>query len=176
MKLAVLLAGVALSAGWVTISHDTPYGGCTASGPTGSRTRASAADRRTRSPLAGRPTRARPAKPGRVDVGGGLGIVPSVAAGDGLVAVTYSAVSGDARYWLATSRDGGKSFHRAAIGPAFRLADAPLLAGDPAELVPPGLFLGDYEGLAVQGGRAYTAFATANPDPANPTDIRYVRR
>ena len=54
------------------------------------------------------------------------------------------------------------------------LADAPLLAGDPTILVPPGLFLGDYTGLVVQGGSAYAAFTTANPDSANPTDIRFV--
>jgi len=59
------------------------------------------------------------------------------------------------------------------VGRAFKLGDAPLLAGDPSLLVPPGLFLGDYSGLAIRAGRVYLAFATANSDNSNPTDIHF---
>jgi hypothetical protein len=115
------------------------------------------------------------ASPRRVDIGAATGIVPAVAADDGRVAVTYYRVGqSSAQTVLATSGNGGRTFRRASVGPSFTLADAPLLAGDPAILVPPGLFLGDYTGLVVQGGKAYAAFATANPDTANPTDIRFV--
>ncbi len=119
-------------------------------------------------------------RPRRLDLGKGtLGIVPTVAAADGVVAVSYYAVSSaqgarDARAWLAVSTDAGRTFHRQAVGPAFALGDAPLLAGDPALLVPPGLFLGDYTGLAARKGTVYAAFPTASADPGNPTDVRFV--
>jgi hypothetical protein len=118
-------------------------------------------------------------KPRRVDVGSAnLGIVPVVAADRGVAAVSYYSVApagngGNAQLTLAVSNDGAKSFKRQLVGPAFTFADAPLLAGDPSILVPPGLFVGDYSGLAVQAGRVYMAFATANHDPANQTDIRF---
>jgi hypothetical protein len=113
--------------------------------------------------------------PRRVDAGTATGIVPVVAADRGVVAVTYYRVGLDTtQLVLATSTDRARTFRRRPLGPSFTLADAPLLAGDPTILVPPGLFLGDYTGLVVQGGSAYAAFATANPDPANPTDIRFV--
>jgi hypothetical protein len=118
------------------------------------------------------------AKPQRVDSGRDtLGIVPVVAAAAGTVAVSYYAVSGgrgrNSRLWLATLERGASSFKRRIVGRAFTLGDAPLLAGDPSLLVPPGLFLGDYSGLAIAAGRAYLAFATANSDKSNPTDIRF---
>jgi hypothetical protein len=120
-------------------------------------------------------------KPRRLDVGKrALGVVPTVAAAGTVVAVSYYAVSSgrnarDAQTWLAVSTDGGKTFSRRAVGPAFALGDAPLLAGDPSLLVPPGLFVGDYTGLAVRKGVAYAAFTTANHDSGNPTDVRFVR-
>ena len=98
-----------------------------------------------------------------------------MAADRGVVAVSYYRVGSDtSQLVLATSTDRGRTFRRRPLGPSFTLADAPLLAGDPTILVPPGLFLGDYTGLVVQGGSAYAAFTTANPDSANPTDIRFV--
>jgi hypothetical protein len=121
-------------------------------------------------------------KPRRLDVGRHtLGIVPTVAAAGTVVAVSYYAVSPgrdvrDAQAWLAVSTDAGKTFGRRAVGPSFALGDAPLLAGDPSLLVPPGLFLGDYTGLAVRSRIVYAAFTTANHDPGNPTDVRVVAR
>jgi hypothetical protein len=112
-------------------------------------------------------------RPRRVDTGD-TGLVPVVAADRGVVAVTYYRVGPDGtRLVLAGSTDSGRTFRRRPLGPSFTLADAPLLAGDSSILVPPGLFLGDYSGLVVEGGSAYAAFATANPDAANPTDIRF---
>ena len=119
-------------------------------------------------------------EPRRLDLGEGtLGVVPTVAAAGTVVAVSYYAVAPargarDAQAWLAVSTDAGKTFRRRAVGPAFALGDAPLLAGDPALLVPPGLFVGDYTGLAVRNGTVYAAFPTANHDPGNPTDVRFV--
>jgi hypothetical protein len=113
--------------------------------------------------------------PRRVDTGTATGIVPVVAADRGVIAVTYyRAGPASAQAVLATSTNRGRTFRRRALGPSFTLADAPLLAGNPSILVPPGLFLGDYSGLVVQGGSAFAALATANHDPANATDIRFV--
>jgi hypothetical protein len=120
-------------------------------------------------------------KPRRLDVGTStLGVVPTVAAEGTVVAVSYYTVSpghdaGDAQAWLAASTDGGKTFSRRPVGPAFALGDAPLLAGDPSILVPPGLFVGDYTGLDVRKSLVYAAFPTANHDSGNPTDVRVVR-
>ena len=86
------------------------------------------------------------------------------------------AVGGDCSFKIASTTGAGKRFTRESIGSPFRLADAPLLAGDRALLVPPGLFLGDYSGLAMRGHRIYAAFATADHATANPTDIRFVTR
>ena len=119
-------------------------------------------------------------KPRRLDVGKRtLGVVPTVAAAGTVVAVSYYAVSPgrgarDAQAWLAVSTDAGKTFSRRAVGPAFALGDAPLLAGDPSLLVPPGLFVGDYTGLAVGKRVVYAAFPTASHDSRNPTDVRFV--
>jgi hypothetical protein len=119
-------------------------------------------------------------RPRRLDVGKRtLGVVPTVAAAGMVVAVSYYAVSPggtarDAQTWLAVSTDAGKTFTRRAIGPAFALGDAPLLAGDPSLLVPPGLFVGDYTGLAVGKRVVYAAFPTASHDSRNPTDVRFV--
>jgi hypothetical protein len=120
-------------------------------------------------------------KPRRLDVGRHtLGIVPTVAAAGSVVAVSYYAVSPgrgarDAQAWLAVSTDAGKTFDRRAAGHSFSLGDAPLLAGDPSLLVPPGLFVGDYTGLAVHERIVYAALPTANHDSGNPTDVRVVR-
>lgn len=113
-------------------------------------------------------------QPRRVDAGSAIGIVPAIDADHGSVAVSYYTVGGaGSRLTLAVSTDAGRHFRRQAVGPSFALADAPLLAGDPEILVPPGLFLGDYSGLVLRGGVASAAFATANADPANRTDIRF---
>jgi len=109
----------------------------------------------------------------RVGAGGAAEIVPVVAAAGGEVAVSYYRVASTTRLVVSTSRDGGRTFRRREVGRAFRLADAPLLAGDPSLLVPPGLFLGDYSGLVLRNGIASAAFATANGDRANRTDIRF---
>ena len=83
--------------------------------------------------------------PRRVDAGTATGIVPVVAADRGVVAVTYYRVGPvTTQLFLATSTDRARTFRRRPLGPSFTLADAPLLAGDPTILVPPGLFLGDY--------------------------------
>ena len=119
-------------------------------------------------------------KPRRLDVGKrALGVVPTVAATGTVVAVSYFAVSPgrrprDTQTWLAVSTDGGKTFNRRAVGPAFTLGDAPLLAGDPSLLVPPGLFVGDYTGLALRKRVVHAAFPTANHGSSNPTDVRVV--
>jgi hypothetical protein len=119
-------------------------------------------------------------KPRRLDVGRRvLGVVPTVAAAGSVVGVSYYTISPgpnahDAQAWVAVSRDSGKTFTRRAVGPAFALGDAPLLAGDPSLLVPPGLFVGDYTGLAVRRSVVYAAFPTANQDSGNPTDVRFV--
>jgi hypothetical protein len=112
--------------------------------------------------------------PRRVDTGrGALGIIPVVDAAAGRVAVSYYAVAARrTQLWLATSTD-GRTFARRAVGPSFAVGNAPLLAGDPTILVPPGLFLGDYTGLTIHAGRAYLAFATANAARSNPTDVRF---
>ncbi len=119
-------------------------------------------------------------KPRRLDTGTGIGLMPTVAAEHGTVAVSYYAVRaaktparGNAQAMLAVSKDGGKTFRRRPLGTPFTMGDAPLLAGDPSILVPPGLFLGDYSGLAVDHGTAYALLATANPARANPTDVRF---
>jgi hypothetical protein len=111
----------------------------------------------------------------RVGTGDATEIVPVVAATGGKVAVSYYRVASTTQLVLATSTDGGRTFRRRSVGPAFRLADAPLLAGNPSHLVPPGLFLGDYTGLVLRNGTAYAAFATANGDRANRTDIRFAK-
>lgn len=77
------------------------------------------------------------------------------------------------RYIYAASRDGGRSFTRAPVGSAFDLARAPLMAAVPEEAVPPGLFLGDYMGLAAWGDTFHVVYVTTNRSRQNPTDVRY---
>jgi hypothetical protein len=77
------------------------------------------------------------------------------------------------RYWLAVSRDGGKSFARRHVGVPFSLQKAPLLKGERKLAVPPGLFLGDYMGIDASDGRFHLAFVTANASSVNRTDVRY---
>jgi hypothetical protein len=109
----------------------------------------------------------------RVDTGNALGLIPTVAAGPGRVAVAYYAVGRSSRCVVARSDDEGVTFRRNPVGSSFAFGDAPLLAGDPSLLVPPGLFLGDYIGVAVAGGRADVAFPTANRDHGNRTDVHF---
>jgi hypothetical protein len=118
--------------------------------------------------------------PRRVDQpAAALAMIPSVAVvADGTVAVTYFAVAAAGSrttYWLARSRDRGRHFVRRPVGPAFSLVDAPFLTGVPALLVPGGIFLGDYMGLAAIPTGFATAFVTANPTRENPTDVRFAR-
>jgi hypothetical protein len=93
---------------------------------------------------------------------------PTVAvAPDGTIAVFYYDLRGtvDGRLhatpWLATSRDGGATFHERALAASFPLAPAKL--GN-------ATFLGDYEGLAAAGGRFVPAVAVAVSEH-DPTDI-----
>src|SRR6266508_647219 len=106
-----------------------------------------------------------------------LGLIPSVAVGaDGSVAVTYFTVAPKASrvtYWAARSHDAGRTFTRSEVGQEFSLADAPFLTGIPAILVPGGLFLGDYMGLAATPKGFATAFVTANPTRDNASDVRF---
>jgi hypothetical protein len=111
-----------------------------------------------------------------------IGIIPSVAAAAGRVVVTYFAPGGSRpglrspfAYRLAVSPDGGRTFRASGLGAAFDLAQAPELAGDPALLVPPGLFLGDYMGLVPSKPGFVTAFVTTNPSAGNRTDVRFAR-
>jgi hypothetical protein len=116
--------------------------------------------------------------PRRIDpASAALAIIPSVAAGaDGTLAISYFSVSAKASkttYWLARSRDGGRSFTRARMAAAFSLADAPFLTGNPALLVPGGYFLGDYMGLTATAKGFTSAFVTANRTRKNPSDVRF---
>ena len=95
---------------------------------------------------------------------------------DGSVAVTYFTVAPKASrvtYWAARSHDAGRTFTRSEVGQEFSLADAPFLTGIPAILVPGGLFLGDYMGLAATPKGFATAFVTANPTRDNASDVRF---
>jgi len=107
--------------------------------------------------------------------------VPNVAVtGRGVVGVAYfetptgrSPRPVSTKYRLAISRDGGQSFMRVTVGGAFDLAHAPLMRSVPQFAVPPGLFLGDYMGLAADEDAFHLAFVTTNPTARNPTDVRY---
>ncbi len=77
------------------------------------------------------------------------------------------------QYWLALSRDGGRTYVRSRIGPPFSLRKAPLLDGVPELAAPPGIFLGDYMGMAASADRFHLAFVTANASTTNRTDVRY---
>jgi hypothetical protein len=107
--------------------------------------------------------------------------IPTVAVTPrGLVGVAYfeaprarTQQAAPVQYWLAISRDGGKTFARRRVGVPFSLRHAPLLRGLPKLAVPPGLFLGDYMGIDASDGRFHLAFVTANGSSRNPTDVRY---
>lgn len=77
------------------------------------------------------------------------------------------------QYWLALSRNGGRTFERHPVGRPFSLRQAPLLKGVRELAVPPGLFLGDYMGIDASDGRFHLAFVTANTSSSNRTDVRY---
>lgn len=89
---------------------------------------------------------------------------------DGVVAVTYYDFRHDTRnpntlltnYWLATSRDGGRTFSETPVGGSFDMSTAPDALG---------YFVGDYEGLAHAGDAFLPFFVRANSgNPANRTD------
>ena len=119
--------------------------------------------------------------PVRVSRAGRQAFVPNVAVTpSGTIGIAYyEAPIGRSRqrapiqYWLAVSRNGGRTFSRRAIGPPFSLRLAPLIDPVPELAVPPGLFLGDYMGLDASDGRFHLAFVTANGTKANRTDVRY---
>ena len=119
--------------------------------------------------------------PVRLSAASWQGFVPTAAVtAAGVVGVAYyetpSAPSRHpvpTRYRLAVSRDGGRSFTRRTVGPAFDLARAPLMESVPALAVPPGLFLGDYMGIAAAGRGFDLAFVTTNRNAGNPTDVRF---
>jgi hypothetical protein len=121
------------------------------------------------------------APPVRVSRAGSQAFVPTVAVTPrGAVGVAYyesrtGRVSGRAsiQYWLAVSRNAGRTFSRRAVGRAFSLRFAPLIDSVPELAVPPGLFLGDYMGLDASDGRFHLAFVTANETRSNRTDVRY---
>jgi len=89
---------------------------------------------------------------------------PSIAAANGLVAVTYYDFRKDtdekARLWTScwrlVSSDGGQSWTEAPVAEPFDLAAAPLTDGA-------GYFVGDYQGLAVAGSRFLSFFALSGP-------------
>jgi hypothetical protein len=121
------------------------------------------------------------ARPVRVSRAGSQAFVPTVAVTPrGAVGVAYyesptRRVSRRAsiQYWLAVSRNAGRTFSRRAVGRAFSLRFAPLIDSVPELAVPPGLFLGDYMGLDASDGRFHLAFVTANETRSNRTDVRY---
>ncbi|MFL5272710.1 MAG: sialidase family protein [Anaeromyxobacteraceae bacterium] len=90
-------------------------------------------------------------------------------AGGGRIGVLYADLRDDdpqrtlAHAWLATSADGGTTWHDAPLGGPFDLRGAPDAGG---------LFLGDYQGLVAQGDGFAAAVAIANTgDAGDPTDI-----
>ena len=119
--------------------------------------------------------------PVRVSRAGRQAFVPNVAVTPaGTIGVAYyeapvgrSQQRAPIQYWLAISRDGGRTFSHRAIGHPFSLRLAPLIDPVPELAVPPGLFLGDYMGLDSSDGRFHLAFVTANATKANRTDVRY---
>jgi hypothetical protein len=119
--------------------------------------------------------------PMRVSGAGTQAWIPTVAVTpSGVVGVAYFEAPrahtqrrAPVQYWLAVSRDDGKTFVRRRVGAAFSLRNAPLLKGVRQLAVPPGLFLGDYMGIDAGDGRFHLAFVTANASNLNRTDVRY---
>ncbi|HKP18873.1 MAG TPA: sialidase family protein [Gaiellaceae bacterium] len=121
-------------------------------------------------------------RPVRVSGASTQAFVPNVAVtADGTLGIAYFETAAGrskravaTRYVLALSRDGGRTFTRVRVGPAFDLAKAPLMSPVPEQAVPPGLFLGDYMGI--QAGRDVfrLAFVSTNSSGGDPTDVRYV--
>jgi BNR repeat-like domain len=119
--------------------------------------------------------------PIRISHAGNQAFIPTVAVtGGGVLGLAYfeaprgrSHRVAPVQYWLAFSRDGGRTFVRRRVGSSFSLRHAPLLEGVPELAVPPGLFLGDYMGMDASDGKFHLAFVTANSVNSNPTDVRY---
>ena len=104
-------------------------------------------------------------------VPGTQALMPAVSVrDDGTIGVLYYDFrndTGDAStllcdVWLATSVNGGDWSERHVAGP-FDMRRAPVTPG--------GLFVGDYQALAVASGKFMAFFAQAAPDAANPTDV-----
>ena len=120
-------------------------------------------------------------RPIRVSRAANQAFVPTVAVTpSGVVGIAYfeapkgrTQQAAPVQYWLAISKDGGKTFARRPVGSPFSLRHAPLLEGVPQLAVPPGLFLGDYMGIDAADGRFHLAFVTANATDGNRTDVRY---
>ena len=92
-------------------------------------------------------------------------------ADDGTIGVSYydfrkfkkSSPTLATNYWLATSRNGGKTWHETALYPSFDMRIAPYARG---------LFVGDYQGLASAGNTFVALFVAANTgQTANRTDV-----
>jgi hypothetical protein len=119
--------------------------------------------------------------PRRISQPAGQAFVPNIAVTPaGAVGVAYYEApksrtkrSAPIQYWLAISRDGGRSFSRRPVGRPFSLRYAPLMDSVPELAVPPGLFLGDYMGLEASAGTFHLAFVAANNSKRNPSDVLY---
>jgi photosystem II stability/assembly factor-like uncharacterized protein len=92
-------------------------------------------------------------------------------AADGTVGVTYYDLRGGSRTdpsqfritpWLATSRDGGRTWSEDALSDAFDLRPALLVNA---------YFLGDYQGLVATDSAFIPFFATATASAGDNTDI-----
>jgi hypothetical protein len=119
--------------------------------------------------------------PTRVSRAGDQAFIPTVAVTPGgVLGIAYfeaprvhTRQRAPVQYWIALSRNGGRTFERRPVGRPFSFRQAPLLKGVPELAAPPGLFLGDYMGIDASDGRFHLAFVTANNSSSNRTDVRY---
>ena len=109
----------------------------------------------------------------------GGSLIPTVATqGSGHVAVLYLQVDRgsalDARWRLASSRDGAGQFADRAVSKTFALTGAPALTSSP--LVPGGYFVGDYMGLTgLPKGTFGALFVSATGWGDDETDVFFSR-
>lgn len=104
-----------------------------------------------------------------------IAFAPQVAvAADGTVAVTYFDLRSDtpaiatlpADYWLARSRDGGRSWTETHLAGPFDLKAAPVAGG---------YFLGDYMGLASAAGEFLALHVRTTGNPVDLTNVYLAR-